>query len=138
MDGGAAFDELFSDIGQTIEACTTSSHPDLPPLGDRLQDSLDAMREAVDWLKEVDMKDRLAGATPFLTLAGETIGGWLLCVGAVAARRRQKENIGDPAFAAQRIALANFYAEAVMTLAPSRVDDVTMGSEMIDEVGFGV
>jgi hypothetical protein len=26
----------------------------------------------------------------------------------------------------------------VMTLAPSRVDDVTMGSEMIDEVGFGV
>ena len=138
MDGGAAFDELFSDIGQTIEACTTSSHPDLPPLGDRLQDSLDAMREAVDWLKEVDIKDRLAGATPFLTLAGETIGGWLLCVGAVAARRRQKENIGDPAFAAQRIALANFYAEAVMTLAPSRVDDVTMGSEMIDEVGFGV
>ncbi|MBO6765203.1 acyl-CoA dehydrogenase [Maricaulis sp.] len=138
MDGGAAFDELFSDIGQTIEACTTSSHPDLPPLGDRLQDSLDAMREAVDWLKEVDMKDRLAGATPFLTLAGETIGGWLLCVGAVAARRRQKENIGDPAFAAQRIALANFYAEAVMTLAPSRVDDVTMGAEMIDEVGFGV
>jgi hypothetical protein len=137
MDGGAAFDELFSDIVQTIEACTTSSHPDLPPLGDRLQDSLDAMREAVDWLKEADMKDRLAGATPFLTLAGETVGGWLLCVGAVAARRRQKENIGDPAFAAQRIALANFYAEAVMTLAPSRVDDVTMGADMIDEVGFG-
>jgi len=137
MDGGAAFEELFSDIVQTIEACTTSSHPDLPPLGDRLQDSLDAMREAVDWLKEVDMKDRLAGATPFLTLAGETVGGWLLCVGAVAARRRQKENIGDPAFAAQRIALANFYAEAVMTLAPSRVDDVTMGADMVDEVGFG-
>jgi len=137
MDGGAAFDELFSDIVQTIEACTTSSHPDLPPLGDRLQDSLDAMREAVDWLKDADMKDRLAGATPFLTLAGETVGGWLLCVGAVAARRRQKENIGDPAFAAQRIALANFYAEAVMTLAPSRVDDVTMGADMVDEVGFG-
>ena len=137
MDGGAAFDELFSDIVQTIEACTTSSHPDLPPLGDRLQDSLDAMREAVDWLKDADMKDRLAGATPFLTLAGETVGGWLLCIGAVAARRRQKENIGDPAFAAQRIALANFYAEAVMTLAPSRVDDVTMGADMIDEVGFG-
>ncbi|MFT6462852.1 MAG: hypothetical protein ACJA0Y_002361, partial [Maricaulis maris] len=45
---------------------------------------------------------------------------------------------GDPAFAAQRIALANFYAEAVMTLAPSRVDDITMGADMIDEVGFGL
>lgn len=137
MEGGAAFDELFVDIEQTIETCTTSSHPDLPLMGERLQDSLEALREATDWLKEADMKDRLAGATPFLTLAGETVGGWLLCVGAVAARRRQKENIGDPVFAARRIALANFYAEAVMTLAPSRVDDVTMGADMIDEVGFG-
>ena len=136
MAGGAAFHELFADIEQTIEACKTSGHPDLPPLGERLEDSLDALREAVEWLETADMKDRLAGATPFQTLAGETVGGWLLCVGAVAARRRQKENIGDPAFAAQHIALANFYAEAVMTLAPSRVDDVTMGAEMIEEVGF--
>ncbi|WP_300541503.1 acyl-CoA dehydrogenase [Maricaulis sp.] len=136
MDGGAAFDELFADIEQTIEACNTSSHPDLPLMGERLQDALESLREAVDWLEDADMKDRLAGATPFLTLAGEVVGGWLLCVGAVAARRRQKENIGDPAFATQRIALANFYAEAVMTLAPSRVDDVTIGADMIDEVGF--
>ncbi|WP_138513724.1 acyl-CoA dehydrogenase [Maricaulis alexandrii] len=136
MAGGAAFDELFDDIEQTIEACDTSSHPDLPPLGERLRDSLESMREAVDWLKEADMQDRLAGATPFQTLAGETVGGWLLCVGAVAARRRQKEEIGDPAFAAERIALANFFAESVMTLAPSRVDDITMGSEMIADVGF--
>ncbi len=136
MDGGAAFEELFDDIEQTIEACDTSSHPDLPPLGERLRDSLESMREAVDWLKGADMQDRLAGATPFQTLAGETVGGWLLCVGAVAARRRQKEEIGDPAFAAERIALANFFAESVMTLAPSRVDDITMGSEMIADVGF--
>lgn len=136
MAGGAAFDELFDDIEQTIEACETSSHPDLPPLGERLRDSLESMREAVDWLKDADMQDRLAGATPFQTLAGETVGGWLLCVGAVAARRRQKEEIGDPAFAAERIALANFFAESVMTLAPSRVDDITMGSEMIADVGF--
>lgn len=138
MADGAAFDELYADIDQTIESCLTSSHPDLPPLGERLRDSLEALQEAADWLAEADMKDRLAGATPFLTLAGETVGGWLLCVGAVAARRRQKENIGDPAFAAQRIALANFYAEAVLTLGHSRVDDITMGADMIDEVGFGV
>ena len=137
MAGGAAFDELFADIEQTIEACTTSSHPDLPLMGERLQDSLDALREATDWLQDADMKDRLAGATSFLTLAGETVGGWFLCVGAVAARRRQKEEIGDPVFAARRIALANFYAEAVMTLAPSRVDDITMGADMVEEVGFG-
>ena len=136
MAGGAAFTELYDDIQQTIEACSTSSHPDLPPLAERLEDGLDALREAAAWLNDSDMSDRLAGATPFLTLAGEVVGGWMLCVGAVAARRRQKENIGDPAFAAQRIALANFYAEAVLALAPSRVDDITMGMDMIAEVGF--
>ncbi|WP_300556300.1 acyl-CoA dehydrogenase [Maricaulis sp.] len=136
MAGGAAFTELYDDIQQTIEACSTSSHPDLPPLAERLEDGLDALREAAAWLNDSDMSDKLAGATPFLTLAGEVIGGWMLCVGAVAARRRQKENIGDPAFAAQRIALANFYAEAVLALSPSRVDDITMGMDMIAEVGF--
>jgi hypothetical protein len=110
----------------------------LPPLAERLEDGLDALREAAAWLNDSDMSDKLAGATPFLTLAGEVIGGWMLCVGAVAARRRQKENIGDPAFAAQRIALANFYAEAVLALSPSRVDDITMGMDMIAEVGFAV
>lgn len=138
MGGGAAFTELFEDIEQTIETCTTSSHPDLPPIGDRLKDSLEALREATEWMKESDLSDKLAGATPFLTLAGEVVGGWMLAVGAVAARRRQKENVGDPGFAARRIALANFYAEAVMTLAPSRVDEISMGMDLVEEVGFGL
>ena len=138
MGGGAAFEELYDDIQQTIEACSTSSHPDLPPLAERLEDGLDALREAAAWLSDSDLSDKLSGATPFLTLAGEVVGGWMLCVGAVAARRRQKENVGDPAFAAQRIALANFYAEAVLALSPSRVDDITIGVDMISEIGFAL
>lgn len=136
MAGGAAFEELYADIEQTIESCSTSSHPDLPPLAERLEDGLDALKEAAAWLNTSDPADRLSGATPFLTLAGEVIGGWMLCVGAVAVRRRQKENIGDPKFAAERIALANFYAEAVLALSPSRVDDITIGYDMISELGF--
>ncbi len=136
MAGGAAFEELFVDIEQTIESCSTSSHPDLPPLAERLEDGLDALKEAAGWLKTSDPADRLSGASPFLTLAGEVIGGWMLCLGAVAVRRRQKENIGDPKFAAERIALANFYAEAVLALSPSRVDDITIGYDMITELGF--
>ena len=136
MAGGAAFEELYADIEQTIESCSTSSHPDLPPLAERLEDGLDALKEAAAWLNTSDPADRLSGATPFLTLAGEVIGGWMLCVAAVAVRRRQKENIGDPKFAAERIALANFYAEAVLALSPSRVDDITSGSDMISELGF--
>jgi alkylation response protein AidB-like acyl-CoA dehydrogenase len=136
MDGGAGFKELFEDMEQTIESCATSSHPDLPPLAERLQDGLDSVKEAIAWMKDSDQIDKLAGATPFQTLCSEVIGGWMLCIGAVAARRRQKDKVGDPAFAAQRIALANFYAEAVLSLAPSRVDEVTLGVDMVAELGF--
>lgn len=138
MQGGAAFTELFADIEQTIETCATSSHPDLPYLAERLDEGLDSLREAAVWLQTADPGDVLAGATPFLTLAGEVIGGWMLCIGAVAARRRQKEKLGDPVFAAQHIALAGFYCEAVLTLAHARVDDITIGVEMITDVGIGV
>ena len=138
MQGGAAFTELYADIEQTIEACSTSSHPDLPLLAERLEEGLDSLREAATWLAEADPADALAGATPFLTLAGEVVGGWMLCIGAVSARRRQKDKLGDPVFAAQRIALAGFYCESVLTLAHARVDDITMGVEMIQDVGFGV
>jgi hypothetical protein len=138
MQGGAAFTELYADIEQTIEACSTSSHPDLPLLAERLEEGLDSLREAATWLQTADPADVLAGATPFLTLAGEVVGGWMLCIGAVSARRRQKEKLGDPVFAAQRIALAGFYCEAVLTLAHARVDDITMGVEMISDVGFGL
>ena len=138
MQGGAAFTELYADIELTIEACSTSSHPDLPLLGERLEEGLDSLREAATWMSEADPADVLAGATPFLTLAGEVVGGWMLCIGAVAARRRQKDKLGDPVFAAQRIALAGFYCEAVLTLAHARVDDITMGVEMISDVGFGL
>ncbi|WP_417490816.1 acyl-CoA dehydrogenase [Maricaulis sp.] len=138
MQGGAAFTELYADIEQTIEACSTSSHPDLPLLAERLEEGLDSLREAATWLAEADPADALAGATPFLTLAGEVVGGWMLCIGAVSARRRQKDKLGDPVFAAQRIALAGFYCESVLTLAHARVDDITMGVEMISDVGFGV
>ncbi len=137
MHGGAAFTELYADIELTIEACSTSSHPDLPLLGERLEEGLDSLREAATWLSEADPADVLAGATPFLTLAGEVVGGWMLCIGAVSARRRQKDKLGDPVFAARRIALAGFYCEAVLTLAHARVDDITMGVEMISDVGFG-
>ncbi|WP_417496880.1 acyl-CoA dehydrogenase [Maricaulis sp.] len=138
MQGGAAFTELYADIEQTIEACSTSSHPDLPLLAERLEEGLDSLREAATWLAEADPADALAGATPFLTLAGEVVGGWMLCIGAVSARRRQKDKLGDPVFAAQRIALAGFYCESVLTLAHARVDDITMGVEMISDVGFGL
>ena len=138
MRDGDAVAELISDIDQTIEACATSSHPDLPPLAKRLQAGVDALQKAANWLRKADEADRLAGATPFLTLAGEVVGGWMLCLGAVAARRREKDGIGDMDWAASRITLAEFYCDAVLPLASARLADVKMGADVLDDLGFDI
>lgn len=131
MEGGLAFAELIEDIRQTVEDCETSSNPALPPLADRLRPAVDALEEAAGWMASASMEDKLSGATQFLKLTGDVTGGWLLCVGAVAAQRRLKEGEGDPAFAEGRIALARVFADTVLAAAPGLISDIQLGAEAL-------
>ncbi len=128
-DGGTAMNELIEDIRQTVEDCATSSNPELPVLADRLKPACDALEEASQWLLKASDEDRLAAATPFLKLAGDVTGGWLLSVGAVAAQRMLKEGSNEAGYANARISLARVYAETVLTSAPGLVGDVMVGAE---------
>ena len=128
-DGGTAMNELIEDIRQTVEDCATSSNPELPVLAERLKPACDALEEASAWLLKASDEDRLAAATPFLKLAGDVTGGWLLSVGAVAAQRMLKEGSNEAGYAEARISLARVYAETVLTSAPGLVGDVRVGAE---------
>jgi hypothetical protein len=79
--------------------------------------------------------DRFTGATAFLKLAGDVVGGWLLCVGAVAAQRRLKEAEGDLDYARHRISLANIYAETVLAAAPGLLGEIMLGADALFEPG---
>ncbi|MCC5996468.1 MAG: acyl-CoA dehydrogenase, partial [Oceanicaulis sp.] len=135
-DGGHAMRELIEDIRQTVEDCETSSNPELPALAARLAPACDALEAASAWMLEAGEADRLAGATPFLKLAGDVTGGWLLCVGAVAAQRRLKEKEGDPAYASARIAMTRVYAETVLSSAPGLMGDIQTGAAVLFEPGL--
>ncbi|MCW5724140.1 MAG: acyl-CoA dehydrogenase [Maricaulaceae bacterium] len=133
MQGGLPLRELLEDIRQTAEDCATSSNPDLPPLAKRLRPAADALERAAKWLTDSrrERADALAGAAPFLKLVSEVTGGWLLCVGAVAAQRRLKEDVGDPDYAEGRIEIARFFAEAVLAAAPAALADICMGEDLL-------
>ena len=128
-DGGHAMRELIEDIRQTVEDCETSSNPDLPFLADWLKPAADALEAASNWMLQANDADRLAGATPFLRLAGDVTGGWLLCVGAVAAQRMLKDQVGEDDYARSKIALARVYAETVLSSAPGLMGDIKIGAE---------
>lgn len=138
MEGGLAFAELIEDIRQTVEDCETSSNPLLPDLAARLRPAADVLEEAVEWMRSASPEDRLAGSTAFLKLTGDVTGGWLLCVGAVAAQRRLKEAYGDTQFAENRIALAGIYAETVLVAAPGLLGEIRMGADALFEPGLAL
>ena len=134
-DGGAALSELLEDVRQTVEDCSTSSNPQLPILAERLKPACDALEDAMGWLLKATDEDRLAAATPFLKLAGDVTGGWLLCVGAVAAQRMLKEGSNEAEYANSRISLARVYAETILSAAPGLLGDIKVGAGTFFEPG---
>jgi alkylation response protein AidB-like acyl-CoA dehydrogenase len=129
MEGGAAMQRLL----QMIQVDASSLDGDLKPIGDRLNAALEATAEVAmnfgAWLMGGRYDDVLAGATPFLKMIGDTLGGWVLARGARAAAEGP---VGyDPAFLADRIASAAFYADHVLTTVPGLKATCLAGHEGI-------
>jgi hypothetical protein len=86
-------------------------------------------------MKERDQDKALAGATAYLALAGDVIGGHYLTRAATAART------ADPATRARNLALAGFFAETALAEAPGRVPGITEGGQTFldgSEALFGI
>ena len=110
------------------DAAVLLDHADerLRPIGQRLEPAVGAAEAATAWITERrGQPDGLAGATAYLKLMGDVIGGWLLGRGALAAAEGRA---GDEAYGAARIALAVHYAETTLAQAPGQVSAVTEGA----------
>ena len=93
--------------------------------------------EAADWLVRAQVgnakRDALAGATPFLKLAGDVTGGWTLAKGALAALGHLQTKTGDASYMTSRISLAGFFAENVLAQVHGLLASVTAGSDVLFE-----
>ena len=122
LEGGEALRELMADIRATLPALDA----DLAELAAPLAAGADALETTAAWLSERrGQADALAGATAFLALAGDVVGGWMHARSALHARGAS----GDPAWLAGKAALARLYARQVLATAPSRTAAITSGAE---------
>jgi 3-(methylthio)propanoyl-CoA dehydrogenase len=137
MDGGAPLASLISDMRATAQACETADHEQVKWIGKRLGESVDVFSQAADWLVRAQAgntkRDALAGATPFLKLAGDVTGGWTLAKGALAALTHLQAKTSDTSYMASRISLAGFFAENVLAQAQGQMASITSGSELLFE-----
>ncbi len=85
--GGAAIRTLLTELQVDAQTATTADAPLLRACAPLLTEALAALTECIDWLLSPDRSEveRLAGATPFLEMAGHTLGAALLLRGAMLA-----------------------------------------------------
>ena len=93
--------------------------------------AVDVFEEAAQWLGAqlgADVRDALGGATPFLRLASQTVGGWLLGGAALVAQRELDAGRGDRAYLEGKVVTARFYADNLLPLVKGLLDPVRAGA----------
>jgi 3-(methylsulfanyl)propanoyl-CoA dehydrogenase len=130
LRGGAVVRDFMDTIDRTAEEATG----DVAELGSRLAAANTVFRSATEWLIEhgaSDPNSALAGAAPYLRMAGLVTGGWLLTRSGLAAATLLAAD-GDGAgfsdeFLAQKLVTARFYATQLLPQAAGLLHAVTAG-----------
>ena len=120
-DKGAELTKVLTEIGAFVKGGLGKNlDAELKELGKRAQEIGQVATQLGGRIMEQDMEGAALGATPFLTLVGNVVGGWLLMEQAVIAEAKLAE-LGAPADGVERQAWAGdddekmFYASKVDT-----------------------
>jgi len=125
---GEAVRQLVADIRQTLTVLEASP---LADIGARLSAGVAAIETATAWfVPRRGSPDALAGATAYLKLMGDVVGGWMLAKGALAA--------ADGPEAELRAALARTYADQVLSGAPGLAAAATAGAGALEQLSATV
>jgi len=122
-EGGETMNALIAEMRASIDAM---GHPHA-----RLTRAIDELERATDWIVQSFAETpvtALAGAVPYLRLAGIAIGGWLMVRTYEAAKAKAEEN---PLLSQRRQASVSFYARHILTQASGLADAVMDGSSVI-------
>ncbi|MGI8840257.1 MAG: acyl-CoA dehydrogenase [Caulobacteraceae bacterium] len=128
---GQAVRELVADIFPTAAALKSADDAWLHTIGARLEAGLAAVQSATGWLIERRghaQPDALAGATPYLKLLGDVVGGWMLGKEALAAAAHLAAGEGPEDYWRTRIGLARVYSEQILSQSPGLTQAVTQGA----------
>ena len=134
MDSGRVAMELFDDIDRTAEAAI-SGGDETKAMGVALSDASTRIRATTVTLMERlagNPVDAFSGATPYLTMLGELVGGWSMVLQANAAAARLDAGDDDVRLAA-KIATASFYCEQLLPVALGRQGAVLASAAALTE-----
>jgi 3-(methylthio)propanoyl-CoA dehydrogenase len=124
LAGGAGMTQMLAEMRETAKLLHAQRQPFVASL---LEAGIDALARATELMKQrKGTADSLAAATPYLTLAGNVVGGWMHGKAALAAAAKLAVSESD--YLRTKIALADFYAAHVLASAPGLMAAVENGA----------
>jgi alkylation response protein AidB-like acyl-CoA dehydrogenase len=133
IDDGKVVEKLLAEMNETLDEM--SAYDDLSPFREELATAVQGLAETSTWLGsrlavgEID--DALAAATPYLTQFGTVLGGWLMAISAIEAKKEPADFSHE--FLAQKVNTARFYGEHLLPRANGLVATIKAGNTLLDQ-----
>ena len=130
LDNGQAMQRLLADVNKVIDEMNECGEV-LSGLAQKLKVEVDRLSEVTLWLGskmlEGELVDASAGATPYLKMFGQVLGGYYMGKAAILATKKLEET-GDEYYK-EKITLSKFYIEQLLPLASGYASSVTAGKD---------
>ncbi len=135
MRSGGVVTDTIADIRAT--AAALSADDELAGIGARLAEATDALDEATQWIfgHAGEIRDVLAGATPYLRMWGLVVGGWVLGKSALAAAEWAADD-GPADFCAEKVRTARWFADQHLSTVVGLTARATSGASLMDEASL--
>lgn len=129
LSGGEHIKGFLAELREIAREVAQSNRPDFGDSAERLASALNDLETATEWLLRAQAEGRtdeaLAGATPYLRLAGLAYGGVLLAKGA------SRSGMENRALRTQRTIMARSFAMTILCDTASLKEDIIGSSQSI-------
>ena len=130
-DGGQTPKALAAQMDGVLAALAKIGTEDAKAIAQRLTAARASFLDVVNFMVEAAGQQpnaAYAGSVPYLMLAGNVMAGWQMARGFVAAHQALSQVDSDKAFMQAKMATARFYADHILSKAPSVRDSIVEGA----------
>ncbi len=131
MRGGGVVEDFLAEV-RALDAALGEAGEALASIRVGLVQAVDVLADTTSWLFAdgmADVRNVLAGATPYLRMFALVTGGWLMARQALAAQAGLDAGDGDAEVLAAKVVTARFYVEQLLPAVAGLAQPVTAGYE---------
>ncbi|MEQ1515779.1 MAG: acyl-CoA dehydrogenase [Usitatibacteraceae bacterium] len=133
-EGGQTALALIAEMEKMPGLLLATNDTNLKAVAAQLTVSIASAKRATEWIATMFPNNQaavFAGAVHYLKLMGTVTGGWMMARAALAAATQLKAGEGDADFLKAKLMTTRFYADHILTMAPSFADALVQGAESV-------